>query len=468
MLVRRVHSVARLCANAKSTLSATVSGGCVGARPPSPSPWCFCLAARGMMSRAAVPYLRVADYDCVGFDLDNTLVKYNIANMVKLEYDLLAHFLVDQKGYDAHYLLRPLDVDFLQKGLTMDYEKGNLLQLSADGSIHRAAHGTRLLSDAEIEDVYGKDRISTLTLEYTQSILDAWNGPMSERIRSVMDHFDIPVCLIFARCVDNVDAVAEKEDTPKQYNLYRDILDGLIYMFQRDNFGNNTGGFFPALKKNPELFIHRASDNLNKWMKELKSQKKVFLVTGSHVDFASFTAQYIFGNEWRSLFDVIVTFARKPGFFTGRRPFVALEGAKEMDVVEPEDIKLGNIYSQGNWQDLYELFKRETGQKHPKCLYVGDNVIQDVFAPDEYTRCQTVAISEEMRSEGVGNDATYLNVLGSNTWGSYFSQREGKVSLWCDIIKRHSLVCVPSMEVLAEKSIDSKIEPLGFYPKSPL
>jgi len=214
-------------------------------------------------------------------------------------------------------------------------------------------------------------------------------------------------------------------------------------------------------------------------LKELKKQKKVFLVTGSNVDFASFTAQYCLGDDWKDLFDIVVCFARKPGFFTGRRPFLSCIDGKEKDTVQPEDLQFGEVYFQGNWQDLYELFKKNTGLKHPKCVYIGDNLIQDVFAPDEYTRCHTVAVSEEMRGEGVGDDKKYMDVLASNAWGSYFWHKGGKSSLWCDIIQRHSVVCIPSLDVLAEKpqavclqrfkctSPDNSL-PHGFYPKPPI
>ncbi|KAK3914093.1 5'-nucleotidase domain-containing protein 1 [Frankliniella fusca] len=484
MLLRRIRPLVIACRHAgarrcSAPSSSTNSPSSASASSVITQVCSYHSRDKEMMAPEASPVFRLSDYDCVGFDLDNTLLRYNIANMVKLEYEILAQYLVEEKGYDRTHLTRPLDLDFLQKGLTLDYENGNVLQLCPDGSIHRASHGTKLLTDAEIEDLYGKEKYSQLTQEYTQNMLDAWNGPISEKIRSVMDHFDVPVALAFARCVDNIDANAEKETgSSRKYNLYQDLTDALINMFQRDNFANNSGGFFPALKKNPELYMHKASDNVRKWLKDLRKQKKVFLVTGSHVDFASFTTQYSFGEDVKDLFDIAVTFARKPGFFTARRPFVSLDNGKEKCLVQPEDIQLGNIYSQGNWQDLYELFKKETGKKHPKCLYVGDNVIQDVFAPDEYTRCHTVAVSEEMRSEGVGSDKTYTDVLASNTWGSYFTQKGKKPSLWCDLIQRHAAICVPSVDVLAEKPIDflyqtfkcaspEQSQPVGFFPSAP-
>jgi hypothetical protein len=76
------------------------------------------------------PYLCLDDYDCIGFDLDHTLCRYNIGPLVSLEYDLLAEFLVMKKGYDPSIRTRSIydDADFLCKGLTLDCERGNLVR----------------------------------------------------------------------------------------------------------------------------------------------------------------------------------------------------------------------------------------------------------------------------------------------------------------------------------------------------
>lgn len=78
------------------------------------------------------PYLCLDDYDCIGFDLDHTLCRYNIGPLVKLEYDLLAEYLITKKGYDPSIRCRSIsdDPDFVCKGLTLDCDRGNLVSLS--------------------------------------------------------------------------------------------------------------------------------------------------------------------------------------------------------------------------------------------------------------------------------------------------------------------------------------------------
>jgi hypothetical protein len=115
------------------------------------------------------------DYDCVGFDLDNTIVKYNVKNMIYHEYEVLSKFLT-KRGYSKEYLFKPLDdeADFLQKGLILDFERGNLLRVCPDGSIQIASHGTKFMSKEEIVEIYGEKKRWEVTDEYCKDMLVAW------------------------------------------------------------------------------------------------------------------------------------------------------------------------------------------------------------------------------------------------------------------------------------------------------
>lgn len=58
----------------------------------------------------------------------------------------------------------------------------------------------------------------------------------------------------------------------------------------------NSGYFFPELKRNPEKFYQPCSVGVKKWLKDLKDLNKcVFLTTSSHIDYASLTAEAVLG-----------------------------------------------------------------------------------------------------------------------------------------------------------------------------
>lgn len=429
---------------------------------------------------------KFSDYDCIGFDLDSTVVRYNITNLVQLEYDVITDFLVQKKSYDPKYLKEPLsqrDFDFLQKGLFFDFDKGNILKLNASGDVHAASHGTKFLSAEEIEKYY-PNREWEISRLFSKDPLISWNGPLSLKIRTLLDCFDVPAGLVFARVVDSLDK--ENNGMPlDKYNIWPDILDAFCEMYTREQLPRRAGNFYSVLQDNPGKYIHKCDPMTLDWIRKIKEKKKTFLITGSNFDFASVTAGYAFGKDWESLFDIIVCYAKKPGFFTSDRPFYSLKNDYyEDETITSEELRVGGVYNQGNWKDLSEFFSRITRVSSPKCLYVGDNMLQDIYAPHNYTNCDTMLISEEQLAEGmIHHDLTHNDehVLTSKLWGSFFSLEtpDGrKDSFWNHIIKKNSKICVPKLEMIISKPLDEPLkcfaqedddkELNGYHPAKPV
>ena len=83
-------------------------------------------------------------------------------------------------------------------GLTLDIDRGNLLRLGHDGTILTAMHGTKRLTDFEIEKVYGRCRKKHPGSDYTQHLNEF--GPMKNvdfRLHNFMDYFDIAAPLVW-------------------------------------------------------------------------------------------------------------------------------------------------------------------------------------------------------------------------------------------------------------------------------
>lgn len=415
---------------------------------------------------------RLSDYDCVGFDLDNTLCEYRIGPMVQMIYDVLTDYLINKCNYSAKCLRQPIDFDFFQRGLILDVEKGNILKINGSGKILRAAHGTKFMSDEEIVSVYGPSKTWSVTNIFVENFLETWNGPVSDKIRPLLDFFDIPVSLVFGRCVDGIDEFCR----PETYNVWPDVMKGLIYMYSRENFSANTGEYFSYLKSTPSLYYNKCPDYVLDWLRELKKSKKVFLVSGSHVDYANFTATQSLGANWKELFDISIFYARKPGFFTSDRPFYNTDSQMLNECGNVDNINFGNVYSQGNWNQLHNLFKKETGKSNPKCLYVGDNILQDVVAPSRFSGLDTIAIVEEMKLDSNDNDNNPDNtMLRINKWSSYFMDSDkNDTSIWTSFIGNHGKLCVPSVKSLAKKPLSYEFTPFsknkmfnGFFPFIP-
>ena len=301
------------------------------------------------MPRRSRSTLCIDDYDCIGFDLDHTLCRYHVDNLFKLVYKLLSEYLVEKKGYDPDICKNPLenDIHLIAKGLTLDCERGNILRISNDGYIlgkqfcrswiydiiiiwscficKAATHGTRKMPDQDIERMYGRDRRRHPVTDYIHHLKEF--GPQklvdfSPLLHCFMDYFDLAAPLLCARIVDVLDDINNNGKAMKEYYFWPDVHEGLRELYLRTHFAADQGGFFPALKANPELYILKRSPEFRHWLKMLRDNGKfLYVITGSHYDFASHVASYAIGEDWKDLFDIVIFFARKPSFFVEKRPF---------------------------------------------------------------------------------------------------------------------------------------------------
>nr|CAH7722987.1 unnamed protein product [Callosobruchus chinensis] len=404
-------------------------------------------------------------YDCIGFDLDNTLARYKVGNMIEMEYRIITNFLVKHRGYSEKYLFQPFDHNFIIRGLIVDDENGNLIRIAPDGTIIQATHGTKFLSDEEIKQFYPNKHWAATDI-FTDDPLQTWNGPYSEKMRTLLDYFDIVVSLAYARAIDSIDHCQQQR---KEYGIWPDFLDSLVYMFNRDHFQKNYGEYFPELKKNPEKYYYKCSESLLQWLASLKhSGKHLFLITGSHVDSASYTASNTIGPNWQNFFDIVVCYAKKPGFFTQKRDFIGWNGIEETGPVALNELKKGGIYTHGNWSDLREFMKGLSNAEDPKVLYVGDNLVQDIYTPNVHSKCDTVAVCEELEAEKtIGFEEKWHpdeQFLCSTIWGSYFHCKNVNVCTnWFHMMKQHSKLCIPSLEFVSNFPIDHQFDTSFYY-----
>ncbi|XP_023164859.1 5'-nucleotidase domain-containing protein 1 [Drosophila hydei] len=420
--------------------------------------------------------LDLMDYDIIGFDLDGTLLRYNLQEMTPLIYNVLKQYLVEVKGYSPALLSKDLDMDFFQKGLMLDGVRGNVLKLSNEATIIRASHGTRLLSDDEIESIYGAERRWDVATAFYNNPLSTWNGPASEQMRTLLDYFDMPSALVFAQAVDVVDNESGSSGKPNEYKVWGDLLEALMHSYSRDNFSNDSSLYFKALRAEPHRYVLPSCTKLFTWLKELRqADKKLFLLTGSNIDFADLTATQALGANWREYFDFIVTYAKKPGFFTQKRAYLNVDAVAKRELPNSElslqeYLQPGNVYAQGNWHQLHQSMARLLNKDSSKAraLYFGDNIIQDIYTPVKHSGFDTVAIAEELFLMEA-KDYPFKAVLKSKFWGPYFN--DGRTpTIWSGFIANYAQICISSMEQMCQTSPTQRLvcnNVNGFYPMVP-
>ncbi|XP_077157682.1 5'-nucleotidase domain-containing protein 1 isoform X2 [Paroedura picta] len=435
-----------------------------------------------------------------------------------LIYESFAEFMVAEKGYDKELLNVPLESwDFCCKGLVLDMEDGNFLKLAQDGTILRASHGTKHLTSEEILEKYGRREWKHFK---------TMSGMVSRSAKYYVydNYFDLPGALLCARIVDSLN----QHNASQKYDFWKDMIAAIQHNYKTSAFKGshfrkpcgvtgstkkhqkkareqeeNCGTYFPEVKRNPDKYIQSCPESVKKWLRKLKDSGKILLlITSSHSDYCRLLCEHTLGNDFAELFDIVITNALKPGFFSqppNQRPFRTLENDEEQEVLLSLD-KPG-WYSQGNSSHLYELLKKITGKLEPKVVYFGDSMHSDIFSAHHYSNWETVLILEELRGDTIlEHSETEAEPLGkkgkyeghhpkslhavSKQWGSYFvdtiaateDAAETLVRTWpCKCVSAYSTITIPSIESIADLPLDYRFTRFssknsviaGYFPNPP-
>ncbi|XP_008944695.1 PREDICTED: 5'-nucleotidase domain-containing protein 1, partial [Merops nubicus] len=286
------------------------------------------------------------------------------------------------------------------------------------------------------------------------------------------------------------------------------VIEGLaqrkyVVLDHRIDKKEDCGMYFPEVKKHPEKYLQRCPESVKKWLKQLKSAGKILLlITSSHSDYCRLLCEHILGNDFEQYFDIVITNALKPGFFShtpNQRPFRTLENDEEQEALLSLD-KPG-WYSQGNAIQLYELLKKMIGKLDPKVVYFGDSMHSDIFPAHHYSNWETVFILEELLGDKIvvpaeteseplekkgkyEEDQPETPYFVSKQWGSFFVDRlpglenaeETLIRTWsCRCISTYSTIAIPSLEAIADLPLDYRFTRFstnssataGYYPSPP-
>ncbi|KAK2163909.1 hypothetical protein LSH36_72g03100 [Paralvinella palmiformis] len=422
-----------------------------------------------------------------------------------VSYQAIASYLVEEKGYDSD-LLKPFDPDFCTRGLVLDVELGNLLKLAEDGTIVKATHGTRFLSDDEIAEYYGDKKHWPLF----EDLINAVDN-IGERFRIFENFFDIPGSLLCARLVDLADREAPiVVNQSRKYSFFKDVIDAYNDAYHHTQYDKHQGRYFPPFKTETEKFLQKCSQDVKDWLKRLrKDGRKTFIMTSSFVDFASYTMEFVLGSDWKEYFDYFLFLAKKPSFFSGNRNFFRIDGISECEHLQ--EIKDGQFVTQGNHKTFIESLSKAVGKEKPKVIYFGDSLRSDIFPSKRHAAWDTVMILEEMDAE-IGTlfpDITFSNwdseepegknlklmgpsnlekeYLTSKKWGSLFTDDHQATAagdskrlkcmntLWGYMIRKYADVAVPCLEAITDSPLELELPVFnhetprqwGFYPQTP-
>ncbi|KAL2922320.1 Cytosolic purine 5'-nucleotidase [Bienertia sinuspersici] len=339
-----------------------------------PAPFSATHSPRGVFCTRT---LNLRSISVIGYDMDYTLMHYNVMAWEGRAYDYCMEnlrnmgFPVDGLAFDPNLVIR---------GLVIDKEKGNLVKADRFGYIKRAMHGTTMLSTRAVSEIYGRE------------LVDLRKESRWEFLNTL---FSVSEAVAYMQLVDRLDegAVAAEVGPLDYKGLYKAVGKALFR-------AHVEGQLKSEIMSKPELFVEPDPDLPLALLDQKEAGKKLLLITNSDYFYTDKMMRHSFNRflpndmGWRDLFDMVIVSARKPEFFQMSHPMY--------EVVTGEGLMrpcfkacTGGLYSGGSAQ----MIESSLGVHGDEILYVGDHIYTDVSQSKVHLRWRTALICRELEEE---------------------------------------------------------------------
>ncbi len=318
----------------------------------------------------------LASIELIGFDMDYTLALYHQERLERLSIELTIDKLIKNRDYPKTLRALHYEPAYAIRGLVVDRELGNVFKMDRHAYVGRVYHGFRMLSRQERHDLYRNTRINLSKPRY------AWIDTL----------FGLPEAVMYMTLVDYFDS---EPNGPSYEELFDDIRASIDEAHRDETLKSVIKADLPGfIVKDPNL-----AETLHKLR---SSGKKLFLLTNSYYDYTNAVMSYLLDGErraypsWRNYFDVAICGGRKPGFFTLREPFVALDPITG-NAIEGQVKRLSRdrVYQGGNILDFEDM----TGVRGERVLYIGDHIYGDILKLRKGHTWRTAMVLQELEVE---------------------------------------------------------------------
>ena len=307
----------------------------------------------------------------IGYDMDYTLIHYNVEQWERRAFEHLQAKLVE-RGWPVSELR--FDPEWTVRGLVLDLELGNIVKTNRFGYVKQAYHGTQPLPFDEQRKAYagtlvdlGDERFYFVNTLFSKSEVCAY-----AQLVDLLDEGKLPSVIGYA-------------------DLFRQVKRGL-------DAAHMEGQLKAEIMADPERFIELDEDTPLALVDQARADKKLLLITNSEWSYTQPIMAYAFDRflpksmTWRDLFDVIIVSARKPAFFSERPPL--FEVVNEEGLLRPVigGLQDGGIYLGGS----AALVEERLGIAGDQILYVGDHLYSDVRVLKDLLRWRTALLVREL------------------------------------------------------------------------
>ncbi|KAG5447864.1 5'-nucleotidase domain-containing protein 3 [Clonorchis sinensis] len=340
--------------------------------------------------------VKLSNLQIFGFDFDHTLATYTKA-LDEFIFNEARDWMVKQLKYPDDLMNFTYSPDFAIRGLHYDVKKGYLMKVDAYHHIQldTVYRGFTPVSYEETLEVYNGSHLPSDILKQntlTSSALAMRSSSKHPLMFQLMDFFTIPEFYLLSSIIE----LFERQKIKYQpINVYQDVSSSVSRVHKSGLLGLN-------IMANPERHIYR-DPHLPAFLNKLVTDgRKLFLISNSSAAFIDRGMRFLIGEDWRELFDVIISRANKPLFFQqsanqfrhmdDRGHFKDWEGVRSLS--------RGHIYDGGCLEQLISL----THWNAQHILYFGDHVYSDLADVSNLQGWTTAAVIPELEHEIMVNN----------------------------------------------------------------
>lgn len=263
-------------------------------------------------------------------------------------------------------------------GLAFDLELGNVLKATRFGRVVRAQHGEELLTFEQQRRTYASTIVEL----------------SSPRFRFMNTLFELSRASLFTQLVE----LHDQSPLPGMRS-YADIYDAVDEAL---GVAHNGGAMKDEIIADKDRFVELDPDMAATLQEQRLAGKRLVLITNSDWAYTREMMPYCFDryiegqDTWRSLFDLVIVSANKPGFFVHPNPIYRVVDEEESLLLPHQGpLESGHVYFGGNARLVEEWF----GSDSDEPLYVGDHLFGDVHVSKDVLRWRTALIARELETE---------------------------------------------------------------------
>jgi HAD superfamily 5'-nucleotidase-like hydrolase len=321
--------------------------------------------------------LNMKQIAAIGFDMDYTLVRYDSAAFEEMTYKEIKKKLIQLKKYPSSIESLKFQYNLAIRGLVIDKPLGNVLKLSTYSKVKHAFHGMKDMDFKEQQKIY-----QGLTIDLNDS----------DRFSIVDTAFSVAYCVLYMQIVELKDKHPEM-GLPDYKTIEKDLLEGL-------DISHRDGTLKSQVKKSVKTYIIQDPDSVAALERFKKHGKKLWVITNSDYEYSKLLLDYAINpflkehKDWSELFNLVITLASKPKFFTDKLPLLQIDVASGLMRNHHGPIVDG-IYQGG----CADIMQKHAGLSGEQILYLGDHIYGDVLSIKKTCNWRTALVIEELIEE---------------------------------------------------------------------